>query len=67
MKPRVPTTSPYAWAPDGILTAEHTAAYREIARGADTAQALAETRQISVRLAKALIADLAQANLIHAG
>src|SRR6266478_1644748 len=28
-------TTMYRWAPEGILTAEHTAAYREIARGAD--------------------------------
>jgi len=58
-------TSPYTWAPDGILTAEHTAAYREIARGCSTAQELAEARQISPRLAQALIDDLAQAHLIH--
>ncbi len=58
-------TTMYRWAPEGILTAEHTAAYREIARGADTAQALAEARQISPRLAQALIDDLAQAHLIH--
>jgi len=59
-------TSPYTWAPDGILTAEHTAAYREIARGADTAQALAETRQISVRFANAILEDLREGDLIHA-
>jgi DNA-binding IscR family transcriptional regulator len=55
----------YPWAPEGILTAEHTAAYQAIARGCTTARQLAEVRQISPRLAQALIDDLAQAQVIH--